>query len=112
YQCTFWRRRSGNGTCDRFPTRFAHYVQQMRVFAGKYVRRCSNAATVSCIIYRGEFSPLLSSSRRTEFDRCLQRVLAMRSVKAVTTLASVAAIVCSIFAFSWVGLALLGFLVG
>jgi len=63
----------------------------------------------AALFIEAEFSPLLSSSRRTEFDRCLQRVLAMRSVKAVTTLASVAAIVCSIFAFSWVGLALLGF---
>jgi hypothetical protein len=33
----------------------------------------------------------------------------MRSIKAVATLASVAAIVCSIFAVSWVSLALLGF---
>jgi hypothetical protein len=33
----------------------------------------------------------------------------MRSVKAIATLASVAAIVSSIFAFTWVGLALLGF---
>jgi hypothetical protein len=33
----------------------------------------------------------------------------MRSVKAIATLASVAAIVGSIFAFGWVGLALLGF---
>ena len=33
----------------------------------------------------------------------------MRLVKAITTLASFAAIACSIFAFSWVGLALLGF---
>jgi hypothetical protein len=43
------------------------------------------------------------------FGRCLQRVLVMRSVKAIATLASVAAIVSSIFAFTWVGLALLGF---
>jgi hypothetical protein len=33
----------------------------------------------------------------------------MRSVKAIATLASLAAIVGSIFAFTWVGLALLGF---
>jgi hypothetical protein len=42
-------------------------------------------------------------------DHYLQRVLVMRSVRAIATLASVAAIACSIFAFSWVGLALLGF---
>jgi hypothetical protein len=81
----------------------------MRVFAGKHVPRCSNAATVGCIIYRGEFSPLLGTSRWTEFDRRLQRVLVMQSAKTIGTLASAAAIVCSIFAFSWVGLALLGF---
>lgn len=33
----------------------------------------------------------------------------MRLVKAVTALASIAAIAGSVFAFSWVGLALLGF---
>jgi hypothetical protein len=33
----------------------------------------------------------------------------MRSVKAIATLASAAAIVCSIFAVSWISLALLGF---
>jgi hypothetical protein len=33
----------------------------------------------------------------------------MQSAKTIATLASAAAIVCSIFAFSWVGLALLGF---
>ena len=32
-----------------------------------------------------------------------------RSVKAVATLASVALVACSIFAVSWVGLALLGY---
>jgi hypothetical protein len=35
--------------------------------------------------------------------------MAMRSIKALATLASAAVIVGSIFAFSWVGLALLGF---
>lgn len=33
----------------------------------------------------------------------------MPSAKTITTLASVAAAVCCLFAFSWVGLALLGF---
>jgi hypothetical protein len=33
----------------------------------------------------------------------------MSSVKAIATLASVAAIASSVFVFSWVGLALLGF---
>jgi hypothetical protein len=33
----------------------------------------------------------------------------MSSAKAITTLASVAALACGLFAFSWVSLALLGF---
>jgi hypothetical protein len=33
----------------------------------------------------------------------------MRSAKMIATLASVAAIACSILAFTWVGLALLGY---
>jgi hypothetical protein len=81
----------------------------MRVFAGKHTRCCSIAATAGRIIHRGEFSPSMGTSHRTEFDRYLQGVLVMRSVKTIATLASVAAIACSIFAFSWVGLALLGF---
>jgi hypothetical protein len=81
----------------------------MRVFAGKHVPRCGKAATAGWFIYRRECSLLLSADRWTEFDCCLQRVLVMRSAKTIATWASVAAIVCSIFAFSWVGLALLGF---
>jgi hypothetical protein len=81
----------------------------MRVFAGKHVPRCGKAATAGWFIHRREFSPLLSADRWTEFDCCLQRVLVMRSAKTIATLASVAAIVFSIFVFGWVGLALLGF---
>jgi hypothetical protein len=33
----------------------------------------------------------------------------MSSARAITTLASVAAVACGLFAFSWVSLALLGF---
>jgi hypothetical protein len=36
-------------------------------------------------------------------------VMSSVSVKAITTLASVAVIACGLFAFSWVSLALLGF---
>jgi type IV secretory pathway TrbD component len=36
-------------------------------------------------------------------------IMVMGSARAIATLASVAAVVCSIVAFSWVGLALLGF---
>jgi hypothetical protein len=81
----------------------------MRVFAGKHVPRCGNTATAGWFVYRGEFSPSLSTSRWTEFDCFPQRVLVMRSAKTIATFASVAAVVCSMFAFSWVGLALLGF---
>jgi hypothetical protein len=81
----------------------------MRIFAGKPRHPCSSRATVSRLIYRDEFSPLLSKIRWTESGHCLQGVLVMRSAKTIATLASAAAIVCSIFAFSWIGLALLGF---
>jgi hypothetical protein len=78
----------------------------MRVFAGKPVPRCGNAATDGLFVYPGEFPPLLSTDRWTEFDRFLQGVLVMRSAKTIATWAAVA---CSMIAFSWVGLALLGF---
>jgi hypothetical protein len=39
----------------------------------------------------------------------LRRVWAMRIIKPIAALASVAAIGCSVFAFGWVGLALLGY---
>jgi hypothetical protein len=64
---------------------------------------------LAAIIYRAEFrldwAPVVEQS----LIITPQRVLVMRSVKAIATLASAAAIVCSIFAFGWVGLALLGF---
>jgi hypothetical protein len=53
--------------------------------------------------------PSLSKRRPAECDRCQQRGSVMPSVKAIVTLASVVAIASSIIAFSWVGLALLGF---
>jgi hypothetical protein len=70
---------------------------------------CSNAATVGFNINRKELSPSLSKRRAAECDHCLQWGSVMPSVKTIVTLASVAAIASSIFAFSWVGLALLGF---
>jgi hypothetical protein len=78
----------------------------MRVFAGKHVHCCGNAATPGCFIHGGEFSPLLGTDGWTEFDGFRKRVLAMRSAKTIATWAAVA---CSMIAFSWVGLALLGF---
>jgi hypothetical protein len=42
-------------------------------------------------------------------DGILQGILVMRSARTIATLASVAALVCSILALCWVGLALLGF---
>jgi hypothetical protein len=80
----------------------------MRVFAGKHVPRCSNAATVGCIILSRRILAIFGH-KSLDRIRCLQRVLVMQSAKTIATLASAAAIVCSIFAFSWVGLALLGF---
>jgi hypothetical protein len=51
----------------------------------------------------------LGKSRSTEFDYRLKRGSTMPSVKIIATLASVAVVASSIFAFSWIGLALLGF---
>jgi hypothetical protein len=80
----------------------------MRVFAGKHVR-CGNAATAGWLIYRSQFSPSLGTDRWPEFDGFPQGILVMRSARTIATFASVAALVCSLLAFSWVGLALLGF---
>jgi hypothetical protein len=93
----------------KIPHRFANYVQQMRVFAGKRVPRCGNAATAGWFNHRSQFSPLLGTDRWPEFDGVLQGILVMRSARTIATWTSVAALVCSILAFSWVGLALLGF---
>ena len=81
----------------------------MWVFAGGHVRCCSNAATVGFKINQEELSPSLCKRRPAECDRCLQRGSVMPSIKTIVTLVSVAAIASSILAFSWVGLALLGF---
>jgi hypothetical protein len=70
---------------------------------------CSNVATVGFNINQEELSPSLNKRRPAECNRCLQRGSVMPSVKTIVTLASVVAIASSIFAFSWVGLALLGF---
>jgi hypothetical protein len=59
----------------------------------------------------------LASLRKVNFvktngarkHRALNRVKVMSSAKTITTLASVAAVACGLFAFSWVSLALLGF---
>jgi len=66
------------------------------------------------------FSPSLGSHRcaeciprQTKETRAtvarINKVKVMSSAKAFTTLASVAAAACGLFAFSWVSLALLGF---
>jgi hypothetical protein len=70
---------------------------------------CCSSATAVAFFYPGEFSPFLSTSRWTEFAGGLQRVLVMLLARTITTFASVAAVACCLFAFSWVGLALLGF---
>jgi hypothetical protein len=81
----------------------------MRVFAGKRVPPCGNAATVDQIIYRGGLSPLLSTKLSNKIQCFIRKGSVMRSARTIATLASVAAIACSILAFSWVGLALLGY---
>jgi hypothetical protein len=57
----------------------------------------------------GRLSPFSSTSRWAELMAGYNGFLMMLSAKTIATLASVAVIGCSLFAFSWVGLALLGF---
>ena len=54
------------------------------------------------------FLPLLRRDRGAQYDRHTEGVV-MPVTKALATFASVAAAACGLFAFSWVGLALLGF---
>jgi hypothetical protein len=59
-----------------------------------------------------KISPSLSCHRPTECFSSLTEGAVMSSAgaaRAITTLASVAAVACGLFAFSWVSLALLGF---
>jgi len=75
---------------------------KMRVFTGKRARRCSKRRNSRPLcLSRRTLAMIAAQGHRTEFDRHLQGVLVMRSVKAIATLASVAAVACSIFAFSW-----------
>ena len=54
------------------------------------------------------FSPLLREDHTAQYDRHAEGVV-MPVAKALATFASVTAAACGLFAFSWVGLALLGF---
>jgi hypothetical protein len=93
-----------------FPNYLLISCKKMRVFAGN--RRHFDVATPPqrfAFIYRGEFSPSLSTSRRSGLGRYQRGISAMRIIRPIARLASAAAIACSAFAFGWVGLALLGF---
>jgi len=53
---------------------------------------------------------MIADTSPVSIHHCFCEINVMaRSVKAVATLASVALVACSIFAVSWVGLALLGY---
>jgi hypothetical protein len=53
---------------------------------------------------------MIADISSVSIQHCSREINVMaRSVKAVATLASVALLACSIFAVSWVGLALLGY---
>ena len=55
-------------------------------------------------------SAMIADTSPVSIHHCFCEINVMaRSVKAVATLASVALVACSIFAVSWVGLALLGY---
>jgi hypothetical protein len=80
----------------------------MWVFAGGPVRPVAAQSQSASILIEIEFCLLIEQNL---FDRiCIACIGAqMLSVKTIVTLASVAVIASSIFAVSWVGLALLGF---
>jgi hypothetical protein len=84
-------------------------MKKMRVFAGKAC--CSMwPPSHSRVVYSPRPILAIIEQRRSNTVRWLYiRVFIMRSARTIATWASVAAVACSIFAFSWVGLALLGF---
>jgi hypothetical protein len=81
----------------------------MWVFAGRHACAVATKSQTDSILLEVNSTSLLSNGHWAEFDRCLLLDSVMSSVKAIATFASVVAIASSIFAFSWVGLALLGF---
>jgi hypothetical protein len=91
------------------PTRIGrYYAVGLRVFAGKkrlmLQQRHNERFFRSCI-----FSPSLCADRQTQCVTLRTKGAVMPIRKAIATLASVTAAACGLFAFSWVGLALLGF---
>lgn len=107
---TFWRRRSVNGTYARSPP-------PIRPLRGANAGFCGQVC--SSLWQRRHTQPDYQSRRPVAIveHRVVEqnsvgypkKGLVMRSAKMIATLASVAAIACSILAFTWVGLALLGY---
>ena len=79
----------------------------MRVFAGS-IGIMLQHGHISALFGARNFSPLLRKDHKRQYDRHTEGVV-MPFTKAIATFASVAAAACGLFAFSWVGLALLGF---
>jgi hypothetical protein len=81
----------------------------MRVFAGKWRRMLRDRHNGS--LFRASIlSPSLSWDRPTRCNRhALKGPVMLPLTRTIATLASVAAVACGLFAFSWVSLALLGF---
>jgi hypothetical protein len=62
------------------------------------------------IFFRRSPSATIAHISRVSISHCSREIKIMaRSAKTVATLASLALLACSIFAVSWVGLALLGY---
>jgi hypothetical protein len=81
----------------------------MRVFAGRQAGRPMWQGRHSRPNYKPEqIITLIEQKSVNRVRDCLKGILVMER-KTIVTLASVAAITCSLLAFSWVGLALLGF---
>jgi hypothetical protein len=81
----------------------------MWIFAGGLVEAVATLQQSDAISIRDEFPPSLGKGRSTGFNHRLKGGSVMRPVKTIAILAFAAAIASSIFAVSWVGLALLGF---
>jgi hypothetical protein len=88
------------------PHRLAQLVAQMWVFAGEepVLWRCSHSGIES------QWSIFLALLGQNPFDRiCALLAIGGHIMRSVKTIVAFAAIASSIFAVSWVGLALLGF---
>ena len=70
---------------------------------------CADSATVSQFFWRKSLGHNQARYRQLDWHYSRELNTMARPVKAIATVASLAVLGCSIFAMSWVGLALLGY---